>query len=360
VIGAGIPVTRLRSAIVGVGLAGENHLRALTALGVPIAGVLASRPERTRAAAARWRSRPYADLDDLLADEDATLVHICTPPSTHRPLVEAVLEAGRAVLCEKPLATTHADARALAALAVRQPQPAWVGFNRRFDAGVQALRQAVAAGELGDPVNVWGSYQQQWNAEPSSLDWRFDPTFVGRTRVVGDIGAHWLDLATHVLGARLRRVNALVSRPRGPRDFQAGPAGGTRRMMPTNEDAFASLLDFEGGVNGAVVATQLAYGSWDDITLRIDGSKRSGWWDSRHPDQVSLADKARGVSVMGLDAPGRSFEAMLAEVHGQATTRIAATFEEARHVNAAIDAVLDSGTDQSGWVDVERLPEAEG
>ena len=131
-------------------------------------------------------------------------------------------------------------------------------------------------------------------------------------------------------------------------------------MVPTNEDAFASLLELEGGVSGAVHATQLAYGAWDDITLRVDGSRRSGWWDSRHPNQVSFADKASGVVVMGLDSPGRSFEAMLEEVHGRTATRIAATFEEARHVNAAIDAVLDSGRDESGWVDVEGRPVEEG
>ena len=134
-------MTELRSAIIGVGLAGENHLRALTALGLPVAGVLASRPERTEEAARRWRVRGYADLDDLLADPEATLIHVCTPPSSHRPLVEAAFDAGRAVLCEKPLAMSHAEARVLADRAARHPQPGWVGFNRRFDEGAQMLRR---------------------------------------------------------------------------------------------------------------------------------------------------------------------------------------------------------------------------
>ncbi|CAN5777169.1 Gfo/Idh/MocA family oxidoreductase [soil metagenome] len=347
-------MSELRSAVIGVGLAGENHLRALTALGLLVTGVLASRPGRTAEAAARWRVRGYADLSDLLADPEVTLVHVCTPPSSHRALVEAVLEAGRAVLCEKPLGMTHAEALALARKAERSGQPAWVGFNRRFDEGVQALREAVAAGELGEPLDVWGSYSQQWNAEPSSFDWRFDPAVVGRTRVVGDIGAHWLDLATHVTGRRLRRVCAMLTHPRGARVFQPGGGYGAQRMVPTNEDAFASLLELEGDVTGVVHATQLAYGSWDDIALRVDGSRRSGWWDSRHPNQVSFADKERGVVVMGLDSPGRSFEAMLGEIHAQTESAIAATFEEARHINAAIDAVLDSGAHRLGWVDVER------
>jgi predicted dehydrogenase len=171
--------------------------------------------------------------------------------------------------------------------------------------------------------------------------------------VVGDIGAHWLDLASHVLGSRLRRVCALISDPRGDREFQPGD-GTTRRMLPTNEDAFAALLEYQNGATGSVFATQLAHGSWDDITLRIDGSRRSGWWDSRHPNQARFADKREDVRIAGLDAPGRSFEAMLEEIYGPSGVANAATFEDGRHNNASIDAILDSGRDSHQWVEVER------
>jgi predicted dehydrogenase len=341
------------AAVVGVGLAGENHLRALTALGIPIAGLLSARQQRTSEAAARWRTRAYLDLRELLADNAATVVHVCVPPASHRPLVEAAVGANRHVLCEKPLAMSRAEARSLVEQTAATGCNAWVGFNRRFDAGVQLLRQAVRTGDLGEPINIWGSYQQQWNAEPSSFDWRFDPEVVGRTRVVGDIGAHWLDLASHVLGSRLRRVSALISDPRRERDLQ--PADGqTRRMLPTNEDAFAALLEYENGVTGSVHATQLAYGSWDDITLRVDGSRRSGGWDSRHPNQAWFADKRSGVQTVGLDSPGRSFEAMIEEVYARSSGGIAATFEDGRHNNASIDAILDSGREYHSWVEVER------
>jgi predicted dehydrogenase len=344
------------AAIVGVGLAGDNHLRALSALGIPIAGVLASRPERTAAAASRWRTRPYPSLRELLADDAVGIVHVCVPPAAHRSLVEAAATAGRAVLCEKPLGTSRVEASAMAEAAARASVPAWVGFNRRFDSGVQLLREALAGGELGEPVNVWGSYQQQWNAEPSSFDWRFDPAVIGRTRVVGDIGAHWFDLAYHVLGSPLRRVCGLVTDPRGEREFLPGGGHGPQRMVPTNEDAFAALLQYENGVSGSVFGTQLAHGSWDDIVLRIDGSRRSAWWDSRHPSQMTIASKLEGTRTANVDSPSRSFESMLEEIYGLASTRIAATFADGVQDCAAIDAVLDSARTSGGWLNVEPSP----
>lgn len=345
---------RSSAAVIGVGLAGDNHLRALTALGVPIAGVLSARPERTIAAAERWRTRAYRDLDEVLADPGATVVHICVPPAGHRPLVMAAADGGKDVLCEKPLALDSVEAREMAARAADTNILARVGFNRRFDAGLQHLRSLAGGGELGEPINVWGSYQQAWNAEPSSWDWRFDPSMIGSTRVVGDVGAHLLDLVSHVLGQPLRRLSALLTLPRGEREFRPADAQ-PHRAVPSNEDGFAALVEYGAGVSGSLYGTQLAHGSWDDIVLRIDGSKRSAWWDSRHPNQATIAHKLEGVRTIGLDSPGRSFEALMAEIYGLAETRIAATFQDGLQNSESIDAVLRSGREAGRWIEVEDV-----
>lgn len=342
-------MTSRTAAVVGVGLAGENHLRALTALGISIVGVLASRPERADEAARKWRTRAYQSLAEAVAD-DAT-IHVCVPPRWHAEVVDAALAAGRPVICEKPLATSLEEASRLELRSRDAGVNAHIGFNRRFDAGVQSLRSMLTAGELGEPINIWGSYQQQWNAEPSSFDWRFDPQVVGRSRVVADIGAHWLDLAFHVLGSPLARVASIVTRPSAMRDFSLGD-GRLERMVPTNEDSFASLVEYRNGTTGSVVGTQLAHGTWDDIQLRIDGSRRSAWWDSRHPNQVSVAQKTEGLRVIDPDSPSRSFEAMMEELYGLASTSIVATFADGVHNAASIDAILDSA-DVGAWRDVK-------
>ena len=323
----------------------------MTALGLPVEGLVSARREHAQEAAARWRVRAYADLGEMLADPNVRSIHVCVPPSFHRSIVEAALAAGRAILCEKPLASSASDARKMVG-AVPHTQFTRVAFNRRFDGGVQNLRGLVMSGELGEPVCIRGWYEQQWNAEPSTFDWRFDPAAVGRTRVVGDLGAHWLDLASHVLGVPLRRVSAVLVKPRGEREFLISPGGSTQWLVPTNEDAFAALLEYESGAHGFVHCTQLAHGSWDEIRIRVDGTRQSAWWESRHPEQVTVAHKLSGIRTLGTDSPSRSFERMVEEFYGSQHTEIGASFEDGWRNCAAIDAVTDSGLTGGGWIDV--------
>lgn len=133
------------------------------------------------------------------------------------------------------------------------------------------------------------------------------------------------------------------------------------RTTPTNEDGFAALVEYDGGTVGSMSGPQLAHGSWDDIMLRVDGSRRSAWWDSRHPNQATIAHKLEGVRTTGLESPSSSFEGLVAEVHGRSHTQIAATFADALHNCATIDTVLQSGREKMGWMAVpgKALAEAE-
>lgn len=338
------------AAIVGVGLAGSTHLAALTAVGVPVAGVLSATPERARTAAARWRVAAYDNLDELLADPAVDAVHVCVPTAEHRSVVEAAVDAEKAVLCEKPLALDASEAALLARRAGTSGVLARVGFNHRFDAGIQLLRRLVGDGELGRLINVWGRYEQAFNAAPSSLDWRFDTAAIGATRVVSELGSHWFDLVHHVTGSRLVRVSPLLSDRLGPRQVAVADGAPERLVTPPNEDAFAALLEYDNGVTGSVYATELAHGTWDDIEVRLDGSRASARWSSQRPNQVTVANKRDGDRVLGSPSPAPSFDALMAEFHGLTDTAIAATFEEGLDNCAAIDAVAAGGRARVGWV----------
>jgi predicted dehydrogenase len=336
------------AAIVGVGLAGASHYLALRSLGVPVAGVLAAHPERTTQAAARWGVRPYGSLQDLLDDDSVTRVHVCVPTAGHRDVASAAAAAGKAVACEKPLALDADDAGKLAEAIRAGGVAAHLCFNRRFDRGVQALRALVADGDLGRPVTVWGSYTQAFNAAPSSFDWRFDPLQIGASRVVSELGSHWFDLAEHVLGRVLRRVHGALAFG-GERELEGGG-----RHTPASEDAFSALVEYDGGVVGSVLATQLAHGAWDDIWLRIDGSRRSGWWHSRRPNEATVAHKREGARSIGDGSDSTSFSAMLAEIYGgPAGPPICATLEEGIQNCATLDAVLASARKRE-WQDVAQ------
>ncbi|MEG0182381.1 MAG: Gfo/Idh/MocA family oxidoreductase, partial [Stenotrophomonas sp.] len=152
---------KLGIAIVGTGMIGAVHRRAALLAGAEIRGVAASSPQRARDVAEAWGvPRAYRDIEDVVADPQVQVVHVCTPNHLHRPMAQAALEAGKHVICEKPLATTLEDAQALAALAASNALVATVPFVYRYHPVIREARARIAQGELGPLHLIHGSYLQ--------------------------------------------------------------------------------------------------------------------------------------------------------------------------------------------------------
>ncbi|MCW2902096.1 MAG: Oxidoreductase, NAD-binding domain protein [Streptosporangiaceae bacterium] len=340
-----------RPVVVGSGYIAARHAAALRELGIAVGGVFSPNRANATRFADTWGGEASGSLEELLQVAGATHVHVCSTTMHHEAAVLAAATAGLTVVCEKPLGPDLPTARRLAAAVAERGVGAYLTFNRRFDAGVQLLREHVAAGELGEPVAVYGSYQQQWNAEPSSRDWRFDPAQVGPSRVVSEIGSHWLDLVEHILGRPLRRVSGLLH-TMGEREFTHG--GATGRFTPPNEDLMSAQLRYEGDVVGQVLATQLAHGAWDDITVRVDGTLQSAWWDSGTPNQLHVAHKLRGHRILGLASETTSIQSAIREIYRPAGgERICATFDDGVRNCASMDAILRSALTNE-WTEVEK------
>src|ERR1700754_673591 len=140
----------LNIAIVGAGMIGAVHRRAAILAGAVVRGVCASTPSRSKEVATEWNvSHAYAHIDDVIADPQVHVVHVCTPNALHKPYAEAALKAGKHVVCEKPLAPSVADAAVLAALARQTGLVATVPFVYRYHPVVREARARIAAGELG-------------------------------------------------------------------------------------------------------------------------------------------------------------------------------------------------------------------
>src|SRR5262245_35294570 len=161
------------AALVGTGFIGPVHVEALRRLGRPLAGVLGSAPEKSRAAArALGAARAYSSFEELLADPAAGVVHLASPNRLHAEQSRAALAAGKHVVCEKPLAMTSAETAGLAALAARAPAATAVCYNVRFYPLCLEARERVAAGELGAVYHVTGSYCQDWLLYDTDFNWR--------------------------------------------------------------------------------------------------------------------------------------------------------------------------------------------
>ncbi len=289
----------MRVAIAGTGFIGGVHAHAVRVAGGTVAGVLASTPERSVAAAERLgAARAYESAEALLADADIDLVHICTPNHLHAELAHRALEAGKHVICEKPLATTVDDATRLADLAAAGTLCAAVPFAYRFYPTVREARERVMSGASGAVHLVHGTYLQDWLLSPEDDNWRVDSDLGGASRAFADIGSHWCDLAEFVTGQRITRLSARTKTAVAERldggyreAFTRATNNGSARPVDT-EDAVVLQFETDGGALGAAVISQVSAGRKNRLWLEVDAARAV----------TRLRPGGRGVAV---DRPAR-------------------------------------------------------
>jgi predicted dehydrogenase len=186
----------MRVGVIGLGTIGQTHLAALRHLGVAwIYGADPSAAARERAAAIV--SRAFADYREMLSGAELDAVIVATPPRTHREISLAALQAGVAVLCEKPLALTLEECEAVADAAAGSHRPFLVGFCHRFQPQVRALKDLLDAGALGQPVLATISFTHGLTEQ--GREWIVDPTLAGGG-VLFDSGSHAIDLFRYLVG----------------------------------------------------------------------------------------------------------------------------------------------------------------
>jgi predicted dehydrogenase len=309
------PLHHISAVVVGTGFIGPVHVEALRRLGIRVAGILGSSAEKSRrAAASLGLSRGYASLKELLEDRDVDVVHIASPNRYHREQVLASLDAGKHLVCEKPLAMTSAEAAELVNAAKAHAHLVTaVNYNIRFYPLCLQARAMVRAGEIGDVLHVTGSYLQDWLLLPTDYNWRIDSGEGGALRAVGDIGTHWLDLISFITGlqveclladlwthhsVRRRPVNAGTEAFAGK--LQAGE-GAVREIPVETEDYGSILLRFSGHARGALTVSQIAAGRKNCIRFEISGTKKSLAWNSEAPQELWIGDRTAPNALLMTD-----------------------------------------------------------
>jgi predicted dehydrogenase len=266
----------------------------------PDMAVLCGRtPDATTAAAQRlgWRATE-TDWKALIRRDDVELVDICTPGDTHAEIAIAALDAGKHVLCEKPLANTVDEARAMVAAAKRAQAKgvrSMVGFNYRRVPAVALARRLVEQGRIGQVRHVRAQYLQDWIVDPEfPLVWRLQAERAG-SGALGDIGAHIVDMAQFVTGDRLADVTALTEtfiteRPLPGASSGLTASGSSERGPVTVDDAALFIGRFAGGAVASFEATRFATGRKNSIRLEINGSTGSLAFDFESMNELSFYD----------------------------------------------------------------------
>ena len=289
----------LRAAVVGTGFVGPFHVDAVRRAGYgEVVAVVGSNEERTRRrATALGVALGTTDLGAVLDDPRIDVVHVCTPNASHVEIARRVLQAGKHVMVEKPLALNRADARALVQFAGECGRHAAVAFTYRGYPMVRRARATVAAGDLGDVRLIHGAYLQDWLAEETDFNWRLEST-AGQSRAVADIGSHWFDTVEHVSRRRISAVLAefatfMPNRQRPATQGAAFEAGaGERELVPIeSEDAAVILLRFEDGARGSVVVSQVSPGRKNAFTFELAGSRASMAWAQEEPERLWIGTR---------------------------------------------------------------------
>jgi predicted dehydrogenase len=264
--------------------------------------------ESVTAAASRlgWESTETS-WEALVARDDVDLVDVCTPGDTHAEIAIAALEAGKHVLCEKPLANSVAEAEkmvAAAEAAASRGVVAMVGFTYRRVPAIQLARQLVADGRVGTVRHVRAQYLQDWLADADApLSWRLDRSKAG-SGALGDIGAHVIDLAQFVTGERVTGVSGLLEtfvteRPVATDFAGLSGSGGAERGPVTVDDAALFHARLSGGGIGSFEATRFAYGRKNSIRLEINGSEGSLAFDFEDMNVLHFFDASEDPATAG-------------------------------------------------------------
>src|SRR5437773_6730681 len=278
-------MTRIGMGLIGPGFVGAHHIDAVRRLGfVDVVAIAASSDASAqRKAEALGVPKAYGSYEALIADPDVHVVHNTTPNYLHVPVIMAALAHRKHVISDKPLAMTAAEARGLLDAAARAGVIHAVTFNYRGNPLVQQAREMIAAGEIGPVHFVHGQYLQDWLLEETDFSWRLEPEKGGASSAIGDIGSHWCDLATHVIGRRIEAVLADLTtvvptrrRPAASRQaFAATDAELSIDFSGKSEELATILLRFEGGIKGTCTVGQVCAGHKNDLTLEVNGGSGS-------------------------------------------------------------------------------------
>jgi len=371
--------------VIGIGWMGHVHARAHQRIrhhypDLPIEPVLVSvadpAPGRASAAARQYGfRRATEDWAEVLADPEVRAVSITAPNFLHREVGVAAAEAGKHIWIEKPVGLTAGDAQAIAAAVARAGTQCAVGFNYRNAPAVEAARERIARGDLGEVTNARFRLFSDYAAHPQgALSWRFSRER-GGDGVLGDLASHGVDLARHLLGEITSVVgDTAVFIPRRPLPSGAGSHFdlATGALGPVeNEDYVACLLRFASGARGVLEASRVSVGAQCDYGFEIHGTKGMLAWDFRRMGELVVSRGPSAAVAYATPADGElaafqpgagiamSYDDLKVIEAARFLRSIAdgkphgATIDDAVSSALALDAVIDS-VRTGGWTEIQR------
>ena len=274
--------TRIRAGIVGTGFMAHVHARAIRDAGHEVVAIAGSSASSSQKAAEDLDvPKSFNSWRDLVQSESVDVVHVCTPNEFHAEISIAAAEAGKHVVCEKPISVSLEQALEMQKALNDTSVGFAIPFAYRFYPVVREIRQRIANGEAGVLHLVHGSYLQDWLADSESSNWRVDSTTGGASRAFADIGSHWCDLLEFVTGERIVRVMANTSKAYSHRG----------QDEVTTEDLATVIFETKTGISGSLTVSQVSFGRKNQLLIELDGSKASYIFNQERPDSFLVGGR---------------------------------------------------------------------
>jgi predicted dehydrogenase len=291
-------------ALIGYAFMGKAHSNAYRQVTpffsprlTPRMKVICGRNAKNVAAAARqygWEETS-TDWREVVRRKDIDLVDVSTPGDSHAEISIAAARAGKAVLCEKPLANTVAEAERMLAAVEKARVVHMICHNYRRAPAVMLAKQLIEDGQLGEIRHYRGTYLQDWPADPNfPLVWRLDKTKAG-SGALGDLAAHSIDLARFLVGEIAEVAGDLETFVK----MRPLPDNSKRRGRVTVDDAAISLVRFNNGAIGTIEATRMALGRKNHNRFEINGSRGSVVFDMEKMNELEVYLESDKQKVRG-------------------------------------------------------------
>ena len=355
---------RIKTAVIGVGFIGAAHVEALKRVpGVDVVALVDFYGAAEKAAQLDVLNS-FSDYKEMIEVCKPDVIHICTPNSNHKEVALYAFEHGIHVVCEKPLARNAQEAAEMLDAGKKSGLVHAVNFHNRFYPANHQLRNMITNGDLGDVRSVQGKYLQDCFSEETDFNWRMLSQNSGNTRVMADIGSHWVDLAEYVTGQKVTEVFAEFQTDIPVRKLVKGDS--VQEIAVDTEDTAYMLLRFENGAKGSAVFSQMVPGKKNQTAILVSGSKCAAEWDSESISELKIGFKNAFNQVLTKDPalmypatkpvvsyPGghvegfpdafkQNFIAIYKAIRGETPTGKFATFADGLHAMQVCDSMYES------------------
>ncbi len=385
------PLHTLRAGVIGAGFIGPVHVEGLRRLGVQVTSI-ADLPDRVKPLADRLGiPNAFGDWREMLRSPEVDVVHIASPNKLHCEMALTAIAAGKHVICEKPLSMNSTESAKIVEASKKSKTVFAVNYMCRFYAAVLQMRAMVHRGDLGQIISVQGHFFQDWLLKNTDYNWRLLAKEGGKLRAVGDIGTHWIDAVSFILGSKATDVFAHLEtfhktryRPKGEVQTFAKVDPATMEPYKCDTEDLGTVLmkygkakhGFVNGTHANVSVSQVAAGWKCSLYIGVYGTNASAQWSMGQPNEIIIGRRdepnqilQRGTAGFSEDVAGftdypgghpegfpdshkMNYRAVYQHIASERKTpALFATAEDGHHEVVLCEAILRSGK-AKGWVKV--------